>query len=1794
MTSYLDEAAITGVQPAGTKKPLRAKADVYLDEFAITGVTPPAPTALQQVGGFLTDKDSWKGMGKTAGQLGLATADMLLGIPGMALGVGASLGARGRALLSGESRKTQETAGALAKEMIPQGLSIPLQTIAQQLGLEPLDQSAMANIIEKGGEAVDRLTRGVVSTQDAKDLFDIVMLYGGAKGTDVMVAKALEPKARSSVGARESYTEVQEPTAVDLTPETPAAVYARAPYRQPVAPLEGPLTPEAAIAASKQRIADMKAAVKDEAPADRAARGAALPEGEALWKLGDAEIPVTVTGAPLKGPDGRAYTPVLQDGKPTFVPAEQLQPKPPEVQVGLPAPRAPTPVFEGVPKQRATEGVILGETPPALETGLAKVKAGQSFALLPEEKIALDATSKAAGRIVGLDGKPLGAAFTQKGNVDPRLLAAMGISSAAVYAAMNPEAIAKLSSLGLIGVTAGIGKHHAIGPLLESIKPYTFTTLERIPKGWTEVTKEQLMQRLNQADVSKAERDVLTRVMGEREKISAKELVEGVAEETASWRLAAEPTSKYADYGLENIDREPLGRRENGYVVGGREASSSPSQTTLYRLPEHMELSDANHFGDARLFGWTRSFREDGVRHVVELQSDLAQHAKGAVPEAERAVLMEKATENEAAIKRLEQKLNNPASWGPQDSSYNLSDALRTRRLLSHEIRNKLEATAIDSQVSPIIKHWPRRLIREELVQAANGGESSVRFASADTVAKVEGWGGFSRGDEANLVQRIARIDQELPIYKNHPELAASVIEDRAYYARALEELKVKEKVFEDPGHQSIYNRYAGEILKYLKSLGGKEVRDYVGHTWIEVPTSAVRTPAGPRVKMLGAADPKLLAKLALGTGAAAAIATSDDPASLAALGAGALGVTKGVKGLKSLPEADLIKAAKEGSQAALSELYTRNEPQLRRSLQSFERSGVDVDEIVQRTLLNAFKNLDQFRGDSKLSTWLHTAGQNFAKMSLRGKKLQTTELTPELAETLGHSETPLKALQNKGLRERLAAALERIPPQESAAFLAVEGEGLSYAEAGAKLGVAENTIAAQVSRAKAHMRQLLKEGPTEEPGIDGAAVTPRRTNQDGKIDPRLSIALGAASAGAFIGGMTDPQNSVRNTIYGALAGGILGTAQGRATLRKIVEKPDEHLGLISTRLGNIALILKQVGRRHELNVFKATERVNNAALPFIEALKTLPKEAKDGVKGALLDSDFTQIKAIPALAKTYPAVQQMLRTIEHELQGLGRFGEGIVNYFPRLVKDFEGLKAAIGQEATQGLETALIKAEAAMIRKRGEGLTELEQSIVTNRYLSAADLSSSLPGYAKGRRLQTVPAELRKFYEDPTESLLRYMSAAVNDIEIARFFGKDLKTKSKNGKIFTDLDSSIGNYTNRLMQEGKITREQAAEVRSILKSRFEGGEQAMPQGYAAVRNITNTALLGNFTATATQIADPLLTFYHHGFVPTLQAVAEKVAGKSRVTPKDLGLINHLAEELSNLGLTGRVLHKVLGWSGFRAIDMFGKEININAALIKNEQALRTPAGQAAFRAKYGELFGKDIETAIADIRARRRSDLSDFVAFDELSDAQAISKMEMTQAYLNHPRGRMLYQLKTYMLKQIDIVRRDAYQEIAKGTPSKIAKGTKNLMALGGALALANIPSDVVKDLLSGREVDPFTTPKLVENVLQTFGLNRYSQQRLGQGKIVDTAVATALPPLKVIENIAQAKPEAVGYLPLGGRMLYDRKFGGNERREIYEARLDNAGKPKGTGRKLSPEAKAYLKKKRDERERAKKEAAQ
>jgi RNA polymerase sigma-70 factor, ECF subfamily len=73
----------------------------------------------------------------------------------------------------------------------------------------------------------------------------------------------------------------------------------------------------------------------------------------------------------------------------------------------------------------------------------------------------------------------------------------------------------------------------------------------------------------------------------------------------------------------------------------------------------------------------------------------------------------------------------------------------------------------------------------------------------------------------------------------------------------------------------------------------------------------------------------------------------------------------------------DLVSAAKAGSQDAWSEIYRQNRLYVFHICCGFLKNDADQEEAVQDTFLRAWKGLQRFQGNAKLSTWLVSIARN-------------------------------------------------------------------------------------------------------------------------------------------------------------------------------------------------------------------------------------------------------------------------------------------------------------------------------------------------------------------------------------------------------------------------------------------------------------------------------------------------------------------------------------------------------------------------------------------------------------------------------------------------------------------------------------------------------------------------------------------------------------------------------------------------------------------------------------------------
>lgn len=166
-----------------------------------------------------------------------------------------------------------------------------------------------------------------------------------------------------------------------------------------------------------------------------------------------------------------------------------------------------------------------------------------------------------------------------------------------------------------------------------------------------------------------------------------------------------------------------------------------------------------------------------------------------------------------------------------------------------------------------------------------------------------------------------------------------------------------------------------------------------------------------------------------------------------------------------------LIARVQAGDASAARELYDAHVDRVYRLVYRLAGDSDQAQDYTQEAFIRAFDRLGDFRGDAALGTWICAIALSVALNGLRKiKRLRTREVALDAAAEMGTSRRDAEP----DLKVRLARAIDQLPDGYRAVFLMHDVEGYTHEEIGRTLGVQPGTSKAQLSRARAKLRQTL------------------------------------------------------------------------------------------------------------------------------------------------------------------------------------------------------------------------------------------------------------------------------------------------------------------------------------------------------------------------------------------------------------------------------------------------------------------------------------------------------------------------------------------------------------------------------------------------------------------------------------------------------------------------------------------------------------------------------------------------
>jgi RNA polymerase sigma-70 factor, ECF subfamily len=169
----------------------------------------------------------------------------------------------------------------------------------------------------------------------------------------------------------------------------------------------------------------------------------------------------------------------------------------------------------------------------------------------------------------------------------------------------------------------------------------------------------------------------------------------------------------------------------------------------------------------------------------------------------------------------------------------------------------------------------------------------------------------------------------------------------------------------------------------------------------------------------------------------------------------------------------------------AFGQILSSGLPSLYRGAYRLLGNAADAEDAVQDALLAAYTHLDQFRGQSKMSTWLASIVHNSARMQLRRQlrhihvpidepigEIEDRSVSPRLAD---RRPSPEDECQRIELSSRLTLFQSRLTPTLRKTFQLRDIDGLSIRETARILGVPNGTVKAQSARARKKLTESMR-----------------------------------------------------------------------------------------------------------------------------------------------------------------------------------------------------------------------------------------------------------------------------------------------------------------------------------------------------------------------------------------------------------------------------------------------------------------------------------------------------------------------------------------------------------------------------------------------------------------------------------------------------------------------------------------------------------------------------------------------
>ena len=193
-----------------------------------------------------------------------------------------------------------------------------------------------------------------------------------------------------------------------------------------------------------------------------------------------------------------------------------------------------------------------------------------------------------------------------------------------------------------------------------------------------------------------------------------------------------------------------------------------------------------------------------------------------------------------------------------------------------------------------------------------------------------------------------------------------------------------------------------------------------------------------------------------------------------------------------------IIARARRGDADAFEQLVAAYRNQVFRLALRMCGNEADADEVAQEAFLSAWKGLPNFRGESRLSTWLYQLTTHAAIGLLRRDIRQAAAEDIDGITGADGGPSPQQQVERAETRREVRSALMQLPEEYRQVLVLRFMQELSYEEIGQTLKLPAGTVKSRVNRAKAQLKDILSRSGN----LFGAASVIHTEQQGKEVQP--------------------------------------------------------------------------------------------------------------------------------------------------------------------------------------------------------------------------------------------------------------------------------------------------------------------------------------------------------------------------------------------------------------------------------------------------------------------------------------------------------------------------------------------------------------------------------------------------------------------------------------------------------------------------------------------------------------------